>query len=85
MPTLQKKPKELDKAMWVGNVLNDTTVAELKAIFEAEPTEEEGDIPHDIPEASFRIVKFLVSVVFVRRCNLLNVMGEQKKKQSTPF
>ncbi|KAF9923156.1 hypothetical protein FBU30_006758 [Linnemannia zychae] len=51
-PTLQKKPKELDKAMWVGNVLNDTTVAELKAIFEAEPTEAEGDIPHDIPEAT---------------------------------
>ncbi|KAG0372356.1 hypothetical protein BGX24_000364 [Mortierella sp. AD032] len=50
-PALQKKPKELDKAMWVGNVLNDTTVAELKAIFEAEPTEAEGDIPHDIPEA----------------------------------
>ena len=52
--TLQKKPKELDKAMWVGNVLNDTTVAELKAIFEAEPTEAEGNIPHDIPEVSFR-------------------------------
>jgi hypothetical protein len=50
-PALQKKPKELDKAMWVGNVLNDTTVAELKAIFEAEPTEAEGDVPHDIPEA----------------------------------
>ncbi|KAG9064613.1 hypothetical protein KI688_002871 [Linnemannia hyalina] len=52
VPTLQKKPKELDKAMWVGNVLNDTTVAELKAIFEAEPTEAEGNIPHDIPEAT---------------------------------
>ncbi|KAG0286564.1 hypothetical protein BGZ98_005027, partial [Dissophora globulifera] len=50
-PTLQKKPKELDKAMWVGNVLNDTTIAELQAIFEAEPTEAEGDIQHDIPEA----------------------------------
>ncbi|KAF9215682.1 hypothetical protein BGZ59_000651 [Podila verticillata] len=49
-PTLQKKPKELDKAMWVGNVLNDTTVAELQAVFEAPPTEAEGDIPHDVPE-----------------------------------
>ncbi|KAI7826152.1 hypothetical protein BC939DRAFT_115557 [Gamsiella multidivaricata] len=49
-PALQKKPKELDKAMWVGNVLNDTTLAELQAIFEAEPTEAEGDIQHDIPE-----------------------------------
>ena len=49
-PTLQKKPKELDKAMWVGNVLNDTTIAELQAIFEAEPTEAEGDIQHDVPE-----------------------------------
>ncbi|KAG0058902.1 hypothetical protein BGZ90_004709, partial [Linnemannia elongata] len=57
VPTLQKKPKELDKAMWVGNVLNDTTVAELKAIFEAEPTEEEGDIPHDIPESIFILSK----------------------------
>lgn len=51
-PTLQKKPKELDKAMWVGNVLNDTTVAELQAVFEAPPTEAEGDIPHDIPEVT---------------------------------
>ncbi|KAF9544820.1 hypothetical protein EC957_011641 [Mortierella hygrophila] len=57
VPTLQKKPKELDKAMWVGNVLNDTTVAELKAIFEAEPTEAEGDIPHDIPESIFILSK----------------------------
>jgi len=36
--------------MWVGNVLNDTTIAELQAIFEAEPTEAEGDIQHDVPE-----------------------------------
>ncbi|KAF9907168.1 hypothetical protein EC991_011231 [Linnemannia zychae] len=50
-PALQKKPKDLDIAMWVGNVLSDTTVAELKAIFEAEPTEAEGNIPHDVPEA----------------------------------
>ncbi|KAF9189517.1 hypothetical protein BGZ51_009496 [Haplosporangium sp. Z 767] len=50
IPALQKKPKELDKAMWVGNVLNDTTLAELQAIFEAEPTEAEGDVQHDIPE-----------------------------------
>lgn len=48
--TLQKKPKELDKAMWVGNVLSDTTPEELRAIFESEPTEEEGDIEHDEPE-----------------------------------
>jgi hypothetical protein len=51
-PTLQKKPKELDKAMWVGNVLSDTTQEELRAIFEAEPTEEEGDIEHDVPEVN---------------------------------
>ncbi|KAG0254554.1 hypothetical protein BG011_005657 [Mortierella polycephala] len=50
IPALQKKPKELDKAMWVGNVLNDTTLAELQAIFETEPTEAEGDIQYDIPE-----------------------------------
>ncbi|KAF9560856.1 hypothetical protein EC968_005990 [Mortierella alpina] len=56
-PTLQKKPKELDKAMWVGNVLNDTTVAELQAIFEAEPTEAEGDVEHDIPESIFILSK----------------------------
>ncbi|KAG0199141.1 hypothetical protein BGX28_007533 [Mortierella sp. GBA30] len=56
-PTLQKKPKELDKAMWVGNVLNDTTVAELQAIFEAEPTEAEGDVHHDIPESIFILSK----------------------------
>ncbi|KAF9963932.1 hypothetical protein BGZ70_007093 [Mortierella alpina] len=56
-PTLQKKPKELDKAMWVGNVLNDTTVAELQAIFEAEPTEAEGDVEHDVPESIFILSK----------------------------
>ncbi|KAG0354047.1 hypothetical protein BG005_006776 [Podila minutissima] len=56
-PTLQKKPKELDKAMWVGNVLNDTTVAELQAVFEAPPAEAEGDIPHDIPESIFILSK----------------------------
>ncbi|KAF9429343.1 hypothetical protein BGZ76_001435 [Entomortierella beljakovae] len=54
---LQKKPKELDKAMWVGNVLSDTTMAELQAIFETEPTEEEGDIQHDIPESIFILSK----------------------------
>ncbi|KAG0002187.1 hypothetical protein BGZ79_003438 [Entomortierella chlamydospora] len=54
---LQKKPKELDKAMWVGNVLSDTTMAELQAIFEAEPTEAEGDIQHDIPESIFILSK----------------------------
>ncbi|KAF9289700.1 hypothetical protein BGZ68_008782 [Mortierella alpina] len=56
-PALQKKPKELDKAMWVGNVLNDTTVAELQAVFEAEPTEAEGDVEHDIPESIFILSK----------------------------
>ncbi|KAI1298328.1 hypothetical protein EDD11_006794 [Mortierella claussenii] len=56
-PSLQKKPKELDKAVWVGNVLNDTTMAELQAIFEAEPTEAEGDIEHDIPESIFILSK----------------------------
>ncbi|KAG0275226.1 hypothetical protein BGZ95_009058 [Linnemannia exigua] len=72
-PALQKKPKELDKAMWVGNVLNDTTVAELKAIFEAEPTEAEGDIPHDIPEASSsrgsRNLSFNVSIFILSKSN----------------
>ncbi|KAG0341079.1 hypothetical protein BG000_010329 [Podila horticola] len=43
--------------MWVGNVLNDTTVAELQAVFEAPPTEAEGDIPHDIPESIFILSK----------------------------
>ncbi|KAG0042099.1 hypothetical protein BGZ83_000891 [Gryganskiella cystojenkinii] len=57
VPALQKKPKELDKAMWVGNVLNDTTIAELQAIFEAEPTEEESDIQHDVPESIFILAK----------------------------
>ncbi|KAF9897675.1 hypothetical protein BX616_005173, partial [Lobosporangium transversale] len=56
-PALQKKPKELDKAMWVGNVLNDTTVEELEAIFQAEPSEAEGDIQHDIPESIFILPK----------------------------
>ncbi|GJJ74973.1 hypothetical protein EMPS_07331 [Entomortierella parvispora] len=56
-PSLQKKPKELDKAMWVGNVLNDTTLAELQAIFEAEPTEAEGDVQHDVPESIFILAK----------------------------
>ncbi|KAG0343525.1 hypothetical protein BG004_005241 [Podila humilis] len=57
-PMLQKKPKELDKAMWVGNVLSDTTVAELQAVFEELPTETaEGDIEHDIPESIFILQK----------------------------
>ncbi|KAF9427029.1 hypothetical protein BGZ94_005634 [Podila epigama] len=55
--SLQKKPKDLDKAMWVGNVLNDTTVEELQAIFEAPPTEEEGDVIHDVPESIFILNK----------------------------
>ncbi|KAG0242963.1 hypothetical protein BGW41_003128 [Actinomortierella wolfii] len=55
--SLQKKPKELDKAMWVGNVSSDTTVADLQAIFEAPPTEEEGDIQVDIPESIFILSK----------------------------
>ncbi|KAF9205013.1 hypothetical protein BGZ49_004590 [Haplosporangium sp. Z 27] len=54
---LQKKPKELDKAMWVGNVLSDTTMSELQSIFEAEPTEAEGDIQHDVPESIFILSK----------------------------
>ena len=72
IPSLQKKPKELDKAMWVGNVLNDTTIAELQAIFEAEPTEEEGEVEHDVPEVSlfsatmFReTIKFLKDVLII--------------------
>ncbi|KAF8946798.1 hypothetical protein BGZ47_011384 [Haplosporangium gracile] len=69
VPTLQKKPKELDKAMWVGNVLNDTTVAELKAIFEAEPTEAEGDIPHDIPEASSNGSIYSESIFILSKSN----------------
>ncbi|KAF9974789.1 hypothetical protein BGZ73_001723 [Actinomortierella ambigua] len=55
--SLQKKPKELDKAMWVGNVSSDTTVADLQAIFEAPPTEEEGDIQVDVPESIFILAK----------------------------
>lgn len=43
--------------MWVGNVLNDTTVAELQAVFEAPPAEAEGDIPHDIPEVTCLFLK----------------------------
>ncbi|KAG0256743.1 hypothetical protein DFQ27_005523 [Actinomortierella ambigua] len=55
--SLQKKPKELDKAMWVGNVSSDTTVADLQAIFEAPPSEEEGDIQVDVPESIFILSK----------------------------
>lgn len=49
--------------MWVGNVLNDTTVAELQAVFEAPPTEAEGDIPHDVPEVSFFFLQMAINQI----------------------